>query len=36
MNDTMTFDDFMQRLLNIKEKLLSMPEELTLTDFDEW
>jgi hypothetical protein len=32
MNDTMTFDDFMQRLLNLKEKLLSMPEELTLTE----
>jgi predicted nuclease with TOPRIM domain len=32
MNDTMTFDDFMQRLLSLKEKLLLMPEELTLTE----
>ena len=32
MDSAMTFNDFMQRLLSLKEKLLSMPEELTLTE----
>lgn len=32
MDGTMTFDDFMQRLLSHRETLLSMPEELTLTE----
>lgn len=32
MNSMMTFDNFMQRLLNHRETLMSMPEELTLTE----